>query len=327
MSRQSDQKELAAQYLLGTLSEEETAQMEERYFSDNAEFEEVEIAEEELIDRYVRGELSDADNARFESTLALSPRLTERVRFARVWKDRLTASPSPPVNDSVIQPRELEKIRISWWSKLFGISGEQRSPRLAFALSLLLLLLGGVALLTGWLRLREESRRLTSQQAALEQRQRELDKQAADLRAQSEEIANKVPPQPSPIETPSVAKPDEEPKSGTSILALSLSPGGTRSLGGGSTIRMQPATTDVVFTLEVQDPDYSTYRAIILTPNNTSVFASTQLRLKRSPSGPTVTLRVPAKNLQAGDYSIRLDGRTASGTTETVGDYQFRVLR
>src|SRR6476619_2765400 len=92
LSRQSNQTETTRRYLLGTLSDEERDRFEEMYFSDDAAFDEVEIAEGELIDRYVRGELSKPDRAQFESVVARSPRLVERVEFARVWKDKLAAS-------------------------------------------------------------------------------------------------------------------------------------------------------------------------------------------------------------------------------------------
>ena len=80
-------------YILGTLSEEERTRFEELYFSDDTEFENIEIAEEELVDRYVRSELSQEDQSRFEKTLAASPRLTERVHFASLWKNKVADAP------------------------------------------------------------------------------------------------------------------------------------------------------------------------------------------------------------------------------------------
>jgi len=97
LSRQGNQTEIA-RYLLGSLSEEERATLEEKYFSDDTAFEEMQIAEEELIDQYVRAELSNEDNARFAAMVARSPRLAERVEFARVWKDKL----SGPVRSAAI---------------------------------------------------------------------------------------------------------------------------------------------------------------------------------------------------------------------------------
>ena len=91
MTQNSDRQELAIRYVLGTLSDDEKAQLDHRFFSNDAAFEELEIAEEELIDRYVRQDLS-AENARqMESALATSPRLRERVEFARILARKVEA--------------------------------------------------------------------------------------------------------------------------------------------------------------------------------------------------------------------------------------------
>ena len=195
-------------YLLGTLSEEERDRFEEMYFSDDAAFEEVEIAEGELIDRYVRGELAKSDRARFEAVLAASPRLGERVQFARVWKDKLAASHAQPIA-SVADTYKAPHTGPSWWARLFGSSADSRVPGLALAFGVLLVLVGGGALFAGWLRLREESRRLEAQQAVLQQRERELDQQAANLKSQAEQLAKQNPPQPLPTETPQPKQEEE----------------------------------------------------------------------------------------------------------------------
>src|SRR6185295_2525142 len=97
--------------------------------------------------RYVRGELSQSDRDRFEQTLAGSPRLTERVEFARVFADTLRTAKSPAVVTE----------KANWWS---WFSSASYSSRLAFASSVLLVLVAGGVLLVGWLQLRAESRRL-----------------------------------------------------------------------------------------------------------------------------------------------------------------------
>src|SRR4030095_79415 len=133
LSRESNHTETTMRYLLGTLSEEERDRFEEMYFSDDAAFEEVEIAEGELIDRYVRGELAKSDRARFEAMLAASPRLGERVQFARAWKNKLAAHSH--AQQIVSDPRTYKPTQAepSWWAKLFGSSAESRVPGLALA--------------------------------------------------------------------------------------------------------------------------------------------------------------------------------------------------
>ncbi|HJY33685.1 MAG TPA: hypothetical protein VJ260_02475, partial [Vicinamibacterales bacterium] len=53
-------------YLLGTLTEEEQVQVEDRAFADGDYMSALETAEADLIDAYVRGELSQSDRRSFE---------------------------------------------------------------------------------------------------------------------------------------------------------------------------------------------------------------------------------------------------------------------
>ena len=322
LSRQSNQTETTMRYLLGTLSEEEKDRFEEMYFSDDAVFEEVEIAEGELIDRYVRGELAKSDHARFEAVLAASPRLGERVQFARVWKDNLAASHAQPIA-SVADTYKAPQAGRSWWSRIFGSSAESRVPGLALAFGVLLVLVGGAALFAGWLRLREESRRLEAQQTALEQRQRELDQQAANLKSQAEQLAKGIPASPTPIESPQ-PKPSEEPPSPVrATFAMTLSAGGTRGGGSDNTYSVPAGTKNVQVTLNVTDPDYSRYQATISTVDRKAVFTSAWQRISHN----VVTFSVPANRLPPGDYTISLNGRTSAGIIEPLTDYTLHIRK
>jgi hypothetical protein len=304
----SGRDELAMKYLLRTLSEDERERLEERYFSDDAMLEELEIAEDELVDRYVRGELSETDAGRFQQTIAGSPRLVERVKFAKAFADKLALATIP-----VTKPEPKE----SWWQKWFG---ESRWPQLAPALGLLIVLVGGTVLLVGWLRLKEESRKLAEQQAQLEQRQREIERQAAELKAQADELAKRG-SQPSPNEP----LPQQPAPPTTSILAsLTLFPGTTRSSGRANTLRVEPTTTEVQLTLNFSDTDYTSYRAVIKKDNVAEIFSRSGLSPRKTNRGGVISLRLPGKQLPAGDYVINLFGGEAN---EGVADYQFRVVK
>ena len=70
-------------YLLGDVSDKERLEIEDRYLSDEEFFDELLVAEDELIDDYVRGRLSRADRDSFESNFLCSPAREERVKSAR----------------------------------------------------------------------------------------------------------------------------------------------------------------------------------------------------------------------------------------------------
>lgn len=324
MSGQSNPQEEKLRYILGNISEEEQARLEESYFVDDTEFEQFEIAEDELIDRYVRGELSQPESERLEKTLAMSPRLIERVQFARVMASRLAPESVPAAAvAATVEKRPPPGEKVSWWQGLFGFPTASRAPAMALSFSVLLLLAGGVTLLVAYLNLREQSRQLTAQQAALEQRQRELDKQAADLKAKNDELANQF-QFPSPAPAPS-QQPTPETAPRASILAFALSPGSTRSAGGRNSLRLQPETSEVQLTLNLRDTDYPSYRATVISDSG-EVFSRSGLRPQVTRRGAVLTLRVPAKQLAAGDYYVSVHGVTPNGS-ESVDEYPFRVIK
>ena len=77
-------RETLRQYLLGQLPEADLSQIEERLMSDSNVYEELSILENELIDHYVRGQMSAIDRTRFEHYLR-SNQIQQKVRFARAF--------------------------------------------------------------------------------------------------------------------------------------------------------------------------------------------------------------------------------------------------
>ena len=70
-------------YLLGDLSEQERIEIEDRYLSNKEFFDELVVAEDELIDDCVRGKLSGKDRELFEQNFLTSTARRERVKSSR----------------------------------------------------------------------------------------------------------------------------------------------------------------------------------------------------------------------------------------------------
>src|SRR5262245_61748791 len=83
MQRTTEQYERMTRYLLGDLLETEQMAVEQEYFADPEKFEEVWAAENDLVDRYVRGRLSRGERDLFERNYLQSPKHRERVALAR----------------------------------------------------------------------------------------------------------------------------------------------------------------------------------------------------------------------------------------------------
>lgn len=73
-------------FLFHEMSESERTVMEERFFTDNELFYELVETENDLVDRYARGELGGADLARFEASLKKSPERREKLANAAALK-------------------------------------------------------------------------------------------------------------------------------------------------------------------------------------------------------------------------------------------------
>lgn len=112
------EREHLIRYLLGELPDREQETLEQRFFVDSDTFNQVESAEEDLIDLYVAGRLSARDHARFESYyLAGNEDRKRKVQFARSLRRYVSARPPQPEREP-------------WWRALFG---PVTLPRLALA--------------------------------------------------------------------------------------------------------------------------------------------------------------------------------------------------
>lgn len=95
MSDRPEETTSVKNYLLGQLSERERQQVEERLLTDDAFFEEISIAEEELIDRYLSGHLSRREMERFQEHFLSSPQRQQSLRFAKTLRRYVSEHHTP----------------------------------------------------------------------------------------------------------------------------------------------------------------------------------------------------------------------------------------
>ncbi len=318
-------REVAMNYLLNRLSEEERTNLETAFFSDNAQFEQLEIAEDELIDQYVRNELSDNDREQFDAAILISPRLKERVAIARVLAaktaDYNSIQTEPSVSrENIPQPQ-------SWWRGLVYPSLTWRA-NLAMA-AILIVMFGGIGFMIGRLKSRGESQLLTAQKRELEARVAELESRNQSLASQLQvDYGQSEAPQKPPEELPSQKEPnDNSPPTQPVLTNLVLLPGGTRGPGSVSEVALQPKTSAVRLTLHLANADYDSYRIVVRTAEMKNISSKTGVKPKNQKNGPVLMLDLSAHLLPPGDYVVQLFGVTSSGSTEPAADYSFRILR
>lgn len=321
--------EQVKQYLLGMLSPEEKSRFEERYFDDDKLFEEIEIAEDELIDAYVREELSPRDRERFKEVVKASPRLTNRVDFARILVKSTSAEQPATVAAAIPTRNVVASEPESFWRRLFPTPAANRLGW-AMAACTLLLMLGGGMLLFEWMRLRAETTRLSLERAELEQRNKtlasQLDKQNSDLAARLAEAQAENDRLAKQLESAPKQTPDSQPKNLS--VAFFIAAGGLRGTGGSTNrVTISSKTSEVRLQLGLESGDYSAYSATVQTPEGKDVWSRGGLRAQTVRSGKIVELKIPTAQLPNGDYLVAVKGLSSAGIAEPVGNYSFRVVR
>ena len=98
-------KEVLKSYLLGTLEGEPRAELEERILSDPAAYEEILLTEEELIDQYVAGGLSEAERQQFETHFLITDERQQKLRFGQLLKRYLSSQTVPVLYENVAVPQ------------------------------------------------------------------------------------------------------------------------------------------------------------------------------------------------------------------------------
>jgi anti-sigma-K factor RskA len=92
-----DKQEIRS-YLLGQLESDRRAALEERLLSDAGIYEELLLAEEELIDQYVANKLSPSERQQFETNFLITAERQKKLRFGRLLRRYLDSQPAavPP---------------------------------------------------------------------------------------------------------------------------------------------------------------------------------------------------------------------------------------
>ncbi|HEX8186509.1 MAG TPA: tetratricopeptide repeat protein, partial [Blastocatellia bacterium] len=123
MERNNDEKQIV-RYLLGQLGEDEQRRVEERLISNDEYFELLLVAEDDLIDDYVKSKLPAGERERFEAYFLSTPERREKLGFARALLDYVSAESAAVQIKAASSPP-----RAAWWRQL----ASAQSLRLAAA--------------------------------------------------------------------------------------------------------------------------------------------------------------------------------------------------
>jgi len=294
-------RRLMKRYLLGTTSAEERSTVEDKYLSNADTFEELTAAENDLIDSYTRGKLSDLDKREFEKRYLTSPKQQARVDFSLVLGE---LSAQTHQTTSVAKPS---------FSQGFLAFFQLRSPAFqwGFAAACAVVFVAAI----GSLRVMHNR----DLQAHLGSQQTERQTQ-------------------SPITTKPVTQNPNAGAGGTEIakmdtpvlgdFTLQLNPGVSRTVGSGGKAFVVPSGTSWLnLQLSLDDDDHAPYTALVETPEGTEIHRVDALKSRTVSGRRIVVMRLPVRLIPAGDYVVDLrqarDDRTKQ---ESLESYSFRLV-
>src|SRR5215510_6758105 len=114
MENGSVEETVVVRYLLGDLPEEMLIQVEDRAFSDPDYLNLIEAVEADLIDAYVRNQLSAEERRQFESRFLASANRRKKLEFAEAWSrvadEGKTAAQTPRATGSAQAWRSWRKL-------------------------------------------------------------------------------------------------------------------------------------------------------------------------------------------------------------------------
>ncbi|HEX4950910.1 MAG TPA: hypothetical protein VFZ34_29885 [Blastocatellia bacterium] len=328
-------------YLLGSLPGAETESCDELSFTDEAFVARLETVENDLVDAYVQGELSQAERERFEAYYLASPRRQEKVKFARslqtfAARQNVAVTPVLEAASATATPSSTSTTN-SWWQSLRHLfTLPNLTLQWGMAAAALLLLLAGGWLFTEMQRMRGQMDTAQAERAALQRREQELRAQLEQQHTTNtqnvEQLNNELKRTQQQLEQlqqkQELARQQAQgqPPTGETLLA-ELTPQ-TRSLGNAATLTIPPRATALVLQL-VSPPDDFTSHQVELFSQADSRLLWKSARLKAKQSGDTrrIVVRVPARLLPPGSYAIQLNGIAANGQAEELRKYSFKVVR
>jgi hypothetical protein len=290
-------------YLLGRASPEERVDLENRYFSDASLFERLTEAENDLIDSYVRGELSDFDRQEFERQYLGSPQRRARVQFANALTE-ISQESGQVASDQ----------KSSFWQSLTFLFS-QSSPKLRWGLAA-----GAVAMVLaiGWLKTTSDR----SLRASLPPPHVE-----PNGRPQSPGTApsGQVPGggNTAGIEIAKADKPELD------EFTVQLTPGISRSGGAEAKVfAVPPKVSWIKLRLALDNDDHPAYVAVVETAEGNVIRRIGGLKSQLSGGNKVVDLRISSRLIQANDYVVKLSGTLVGtkGGEEEVDVYSFRAV-
>jgi len=342
-------EQMIAGYLLGRLTKAEQQIIDEE-LGDPAFYDRVTSVEDGLIDDYVLGRLGDADRELFEKRLMRTQRQRDRVRLAQVFFDVVEESNLGNLPAAAAQHQTVnDKDNVhSWWQSLLDyVRIPNLIPTYAMAAAALVMLAGGALMI--WkavgaggnqaeiARLKNKEQELLAQnqdqrnryESALQNTQSKLNEAETTLKQRStlnEDLQKQLKDLEKSNQTSRQLTRD------LSATVMSLKPPKSR---GGTDDPVAPLTLTqplkvnqgnglAVFNVQLDNPDFESYRAVVTTEDGAELVIQNQLKPKKTENSTVVVVSFPASQLAKGQYVLKVFG-LKEGTQKLAGEFHFQA--
>ena len=311
-------EQLLVSFLLGSLPPGEAERLDELSVSDDAFALELSAAENDLVDAYVRGELSGKTEQQFRAAYLSTPKRREKLNFAETFysfQQRAGVKTAP-------QPKLVKQKTIDLAASREDTRNRKKSGWQFFRMPSFGLQWGfaaaAVVLCAATVYLADSNHQLHDQVARTEAERSTLAQQAQQLQR-----ALETPPAPvKATENPSAAKPADRMTVAAFVLLPSL-----RGVGSLPTVSV-PADTDlVVLKLQLEANDFSKYRvSIVDSATRQPVWHSTNLQSMADGEKQAISFAFRKDILKQGNYTARVEGIQGNGDAEPITSYPFRAV-
>jgi hypothetical protein len=318
-------------FLLGELPQSEMERLNALFASDEGFQQRVRIVEDDLIECFVKGQLTGDQLIRFRRYFLASPERRERVKISQGFLDDLIV-----IHDESWLKRQWRALNLHPSFLRFREAGQSFWERaglplraVTFGVALLLFAIC-LNLFSEWIRNKRQAAEALTASAEAQQANQELQQQLEQGQAESQQLQeqlnqtreniNQIPPPVTQVNQPAPAKPAE-----ALMSAFALRPA-SRGAEGVPELVVQPNTDDIVLQLELGRDDRASYRAELRTqPDGLRLWQSGTLKPRVRDYGKAVEVRLPAALLKSRAYTLKVFGANAAGAAEEAISYSFRI--
>jgi hypothetical protein len=315
-------RKILIKYLLGELPAEERASIAERYFLNDDWFEELLDVENELLDKYVGGSLSEKEREAFKQYLERLPEGQQKEAVAKAlaqFTDDEKARSQQILNEYV--PSSVSR----WRVLLRSISKPQAGLQYIVAVNLLVMVAGLWFLFSQFRQLRNDNEQLRAQIVDLEKEKEsfmqnaQTDANSERLRLLEEQLKLEQQANEAQAQRLAVLQPT------TPVVISWMLTSAMRSAGSLDKVTLPQRAKFVSIMMPIDSEEkISSYRVIIQTTSGET--RHELLGMRPNQSGKSVALKLPASYFQEKSYKVTLVGRDKTGD-EIALDYYFTVAR